>query len=301
MHARRFRKQRRHPMIAPPIRDSRELGLVLTQQLLAVEHLHYGLWTDDLPVCLANLGRAQQAFNALLLDTLATDPDTRRVLDVGCGVGSLLLAMRQRGLDAEGLSPSIHLNEHTRRRLTLAGCDASRVHDLRFEELDPARCGRFDAVVFSESFQYVSMQRAIGLLPQLLRPGGRAIICDFFRTDADGDGGPGDGAFGGGHRWREFAPALAGSALHIEHDRDITPQITPNLVLLEEVLQQRIAPAIATVDGYLSQRRPLLRWLIRRALRRQIERVRFKYLSGHRGPTSFARYKTYRLVVLRAA
>lgn len=288
-------------MQLPPVRDSRELGLVLTQQLLAVEHLHYGLWTEDLPVCLANLGRAQQAFNALLLDTLAADRGAQRVLDVGCGVGSLLIAMRQRGLDAEGLSPSARLNDETRSRLARAGCDSTRVHDLRFEDIDPGRHGRFDAVVFSESFQYVPMQRAIGLLPQLLRPGGRAIVCDFFRTDADGDGGPGDGAFGGGHRWREFVPALADTPLCIEQDRDLTPQITPNLHLLEQVLQERIAPAIATVDGYLSQRRPWLRWLIRRALSRQIERVRFKYLSGHRGPESFARYKTYRLVVLRAA
>lgn len=286
-------------MDVPPIRDSRELGLVLTQQLLAVDHLHYGLWPNHLPVTLGNLCHAQQAFNQLLLDTIADAPDSQRILDVGCGVGSLLVALRQRGMQAEGLSPSVHLNAQTRHRLASAGFTCTPVHDLRFEDLDPAQAGRFDTVVFSESFQYVSLPQALALLPALVRPGGRVIVCDFFRTAADGDGGPGDGAFGGGHRWHEFEPALAATPLRIESDRDLTPQIAPNLALLEEVLQQRIAPALGTIDAYLAQRRPLLRRLLRFALRRKIERVKFKYLSGHRSPESFSRYKTYRLVVLR--
>jgi len=40
--------------------SSRELGLVLAQQLLDVEDLHYGLWDPDLALTIGNITLAQQ-------------------------------------------------------------------------------------------------------------------------------------------------------------------------------------------------------------------------------------------------
>ena len=39
--------------------DSREAGLVLAQQLLGIDDLHYGWWDDDLDLTLSNLTTAQ--------------------------------------------------------------------------------------------------------------------------------------------------------------------------------------------------------------------------------------------------
>jgi hypothetical protein len=49
---------------------SRELGLVLAQQLLDVEDLHYGLWEGDLELSLGNLVQAQQRYSEMLIATL---------------------------------------------------------------------------------------------------------------------------------------------------------------------------------------------------------------------------------------
>jgi len=42
--------------------SSRELGLVLAQQILDVEDLHYGLWDADLELSLGNMAHAQQRY-----------------------------------------------------------------------------------------------------------------------------------------------------------------------------------------------------------------------------------------------
>lgn len=49
---------------------SRELGLVLTQQILGVDDLHYGLWDDDLELKMSNLGTAQQRYTDFLIAAL---------------------------------------------------------------------------------------------------------------------------------------------------------------------------------------------------------------------------------------
>lgn len=55
----------------------RELGLVLAQQLLDVEDLHYGLWAPDLEVSPGNLIEAQQRYSTRLLDEWLTGPGRR--------------------------------------------------------------------------------------------------------------------------------------------------------------------------------------------------------------------------------
>ena len=72
---------------------TRELGLLLTRQLLDVEDLHYGLWDPDLRLTVANLPTAQQRYSDLLLDRvdrLLAGIVQPRILDVGCGTGHLM-------------------------------------------------------------------------------------------------------------------------------------------------------------------------------------------------------------------
>lgn len=291
---------------APPTGDgtsnmnSRELGLVLAQQLFGVDDLHYGLWDEGLPATLANLPRAQRRYTAFLLEALrGLSAAPSRTLDVGCGTGTLLVELCALGHEAEGVSAAPTLTRLARDRLASAGRRDVQIFDCRFEEFPCAeRAHHYDVVLFAESFQYIELASALRQADAILRPGGHLVICDFFRSPADGDGGPADGTFGGGHSIAAFYDAVARSRFKIMRDTDLTALVAPTLAIADEILMRRLLPASETVTQYLAERRPWLLRALRFLCRRKLEKVRRKYFSGYRTPEVFIRYKTYRLIVL---
>lgn len=283
--------------------ESRELGLVLAQQLFSVGDLHYGLWDEGLAPTLTNLPVAQQRYTDFLLGAIqAVAPHPARVLDVGCGTGGLLVALRRIGYEVEGVSPAPGLTRLARERLDGAGHSNVRVFECKFEDFPHTERSRaYDVVMFSESFQYIGLRTALERIEQVLRPGGHLIICDFFKSAAHGDGGAADGTFGGGHPITSFYETLAKSPFAIVRDENITDRVAPTLAIADEILMNRLLPASETLSRYLEARRPWLYRAARLFTRRKLEKVRVKYFNGHRTPATFLRYKTYHLIVARAA
>jgi SAM-dependent methyltransferase len=279
--------------------DSKELGLVLSRQLLGVEDLHYGLWDADLELTFANVPAAQQRFNEMLIACLPQPAAGVRVLDVGCGAGHLLAQMLDRGYAADGLVPAAALAEAVRARLARHAASSSRLFECRFEDLPDDIRGAYDVVLFSESFQYVELASSLARVQRILRPGGSLVICDFFKTDAHGDGGPGDRSMGGGHPWRAFGEAIARTPFVPVEDQDITKRVSPNLKLLNDTLMLKVRPATLSVGRFLEDNYPRLYWLARKLMQRRLAKIERKYFSGLRTPEMFERYKTYHLLRYR--
>lgn len=85
-----------------------------------------------------SLEQAQRDKHALILDGLRVGPGDR-VLDVGCGWGPLLAAIRERGAEGFGVTLSTRQWQACRR----GGLDA---HLMDWREITPDRFGRFDAI-----------------------------------------------------------------------------------------------------------------------------------------------------------
>ena len=288
--------------------DSKELGLVLGQQLLGVNDLHYGLWSDDLPLNFSNLALAQQAYTDFIINALpSAEGASTRVIDIGCGTGHILEQLLARGYRAEGLVPAPELANQVRQRIS--SVDADKVKDFHLFELGfedfPADkyLAAYDGALFSESYQYIPMQASFPVLAKIVKPGGLVVICDFFKTEHHGDGQPGDKSFGGGHKMAQFYEELAKHPFTLLRDEDITRQTSPNLKLLDETLRLKIMPAGLTINRFLTENYPkvwtLIKWLAMFFFSKKLLKQKYKYFSGYRSQAVFERYKTYRLLVLK--
>ncbi len=277
----------------------------MAQQLTNVQDLHYGFWDEDAKPSVLGFFDAQRRYSEMILSTIQEvvgDIQAAKILDVGCGTGAILARLLQAGYRADGVIPADYLKRQVEERVRdLDPVYRPRIYECLFEEFpESERDRRYDLILFSESFQYVPMEPNFGVMKSLLKPGGKVLISDFFRSVHDGDGGPGDGSFGGGHEIIEFFRLVEENGFRIWADMDITRNLSPNLELVDEILMRRAYPAVQTVDKYLASAYPTIYRLVKWRFRKRLDKLKYKYLSGHRSRKTFERYKTYRLVVLEA-
>ena len=79
--------------------------------------------------------------------------------------------------------------------------------------------------------------------------GARPVVLMILDGWGIGDGGPGDRTFGGGHPWRAYMERMRGAPFALERNEDITRQVSPNVELVNQLLEQRLRPATATPSG----------------------------------------------------
>lgn len=120
----------------------------------------------------------------LIVDRLPT-ANTCAVLDVGCGTGTLSIAIKQRhpnwtvcGIDAD--SQVLML---ARQKATAAGVNV--LFELGRSECLPVADARFDLVVSTLLFHHLdpkAKRTALREIQRVLKPGGRLLVADYGRA-----------------------------------------------------------------------------------------------------------------------
>ncbi len=101
---------------------------------------------------------------------LAGLPRGARVLEIGCGTGDLLVALRERGADVRGIEPNAAAAEMARTRRGLP-VETGILDDA---QLQPAQ---FDVIAMKYALEHVHHPSGtLSRIGELLKPGGRAVF-----------------------------------------------------------------------------------------------------------------------------
>lgn len=259
-----------------PRRVQVNLPLRFGHEVLGLDHLHYGLWSEDDPLDLEGFKRAQQRYTEMLLDWIPEG--VRSVLDVGCGTGATARELRDRGFVVEGLSPDPYQQKLFAQRV------GRPFHLGRFQEFEPAAA--YDLVLMSESSQYIWLD---SLFPAVRRaaPTGHLLVADYFTVDHDGSA-----LAKSGHPLDAYLEAARRAGLELRRQEDVTERVLPTLDLARHWLDRYVDPSLGMVAERLAEKYPrsfglgrrlLGRWAGRKleAGRQQIDRAAFQRLKRY--------------------
>jgi SAM-dependent methyltransferase len=262
-----------------------DLELRLYGEMFGNNFLHYGYFHDPArdprTICFADLLQAMDDYATLLVRRVRPG---ERVLDVGCGMGGLLARLDAAGAKATGVTPNLAHAAHIGRTWPHIPLLQSTLEDLS-EAQAPA--GSFDAVINSESFQYIDLDAGMRKVRRLLAPGGRWLNIDYFRLVPAAKNKS-------GHMLADFEQALARHGFAVRERLDVTDNVLPALGFAH-LLATRIALPMArfgTQKFFL--RRPLLSYLFADTVRQKIDGIKLHTID----PEQFRRDKRYVLFVL---
>ena len=148
------------------------------ETLFAGSARYYATGRFAYPVELAEAVRAE-----LKLD------GTGRLLDVGCGPGSLTLLLGPLFAAAVGVDADAGMVEEAARQASELGLKNVRFEELRAEDL-PGDLGTFRVASFAQSFHWMDRPRVAAAVTQMLEPGGAWVHVHATTHRGTRDSGP---------------------------------------------------------------------------------------------------------------
>jgi MPBQ/MSBQ methyltransferase len=149
--------------------------LMFVTNILKLESLHYGYWEEPERLDLEGLRQAQKRFTRSLMDFIPNQVNT--VLDVGCGIGDVSLALAERGYEVTAISP----DENHGKFFGLSNNGHIKFHNVKFEDLDLEE--RFDLIIMIESQNYFDADEGFAQCRRYLNPGGSILVSGMFRQN----------------------------------------------------------------------------------------------------------------------
>lgn len=263
--------------------------LALYSQILPGGFLHYGYFDDPEVVpeqlSLDDLVQAQMRYTENVLEHVLNREAP--VLDVGAGMGGVSRVLQERGFKPVALTPDrvqVRYIEHNYPDIP--------VIEGRFNEVGwVPHYGRYGTVLTAESFQYLFLDNAMTTIGRLLRPGGRWVVCDFFRRNGS--------VRGSGHLWEGFLEAAERYGWRLVVERDITDNVIPSMAFVRMLGDRFAMPLFGFIVASLRRNHPVVHYLLSEGFD-DVESL-LSYNVDQIDPALFRSQKRYMLLVLERA
>jgi SAM-dependent methyltransferase len=240
-------------------------GLKFYREVFGLESLHWGYWADNAEPTIENLKKAQNDYIERVLGWIPAG--VVKVLDVGCGLGSVALKLVEKGYKVSCVSPDVYQREVFLEKTR----GAVPFMLTKFEDMKPD--GKYDLVLMCESVQYLDLRRAFVKCAQSLGPGGYVLAADYFRKE--------DTPY---YRTCRVESAFLDSAVaggfEMVKSEDITGDVTPTLEAARRVYERYGLPVFELIAGYLSQELPLAVKIVSFFLKKKIRKLN-RYVYEH--------------------
>jgi len=227
--------------------------LKLYDQILKTGFLHYGYFDDPEKaadkISMDDIRQAQIRYADLIVEQIKEEKAT--VLDVGCGMGGLINMLLKKGMQTVGITPDRAQVNYISEKYPQAKIIQSRFQKMQLENY----LEYFDNVIHSESLQYMGLKKSIENVLAILKPGGRWIVVDYFRT--------GEAHEKSGHFWNDFLQALDIYNLKIIDQHDITENIKPTLKYIYMWGNEIGKPIFDFIVGKLEKKHPGKHFLLK--------------------------------------
>lgn len=209
--------------------------------------LHYGWFGKPSQVgeSLAELREGQAAFTAEVVKLVA--PRAQRVLDVGTDRGETARALAESGARVVTLSPDLNQG----RWLGRTPHPGVAFQAKRFEDFELGSAERFDAVVFSESSNYVALDNLLAHSASLTNAAGSLVVAAPFLR------GVSSPVYQDMHRLSDFRAKVERSEWRVRETHDFTDQVAPTLSIGRKLLERRVVPSARAIDEYIASHGPL--------------------------------------------
>lgn len=267
---------------------SYDYSLRLYKEVFGLEHLHFGLWSEEDPRTIEGFRSAQERYAERLAAKVPAG--VQRILDVGCGTGAMSQRLLAAGFEVEPMSPCEHQEKLVRARLG----EGVPFHRKRFQDFEPQR--PYDLVLMSESSQYVPLDQLFVAVRKALAPCGSLLVCDYFRHRNER-------FYRACHVLEPFLKRAEEAGFRVEEMEDITERVLPTLELGQVYYDRVCLPLYDLGAEYFTRERPFTSWLARLLFSKRLAKLS-RYVH-EKLPTKldterFRRdvtYRTYRFVL----
>ncbi len=240
-----------HPLLANAV--DFELRFCLEVLKLKSFHLGYSHSEDEVIDSLTALRTAQALYTQSIVDWMPSD--SMSILDVGCGIGDVDLALEIAGYVVHGLSPELQHKEYFRN----IHPDSKFIHS-GIESFKPTM--QYDILLMSESNNYFTLQDGMSAIERCVKPGGHALISGFFRTSDDP-------LINTNMVYRsEFEQECMRRGYRIIRTENMSHRIIPTLRFTESLFCHYMLPTLRIVQDLMTGFSPTLRFLLRTVFKR---------------------------------